>query len=189
MTRIRTIVILTFAALAFLLSSWIFAYDLIRFGFDTLLFIRLIASIVLISIAAEDALTKHIHDLLLLALFLCGLAFFCASFFTSSLNLSSGKMLPATPMDCILGSVCVSVPMLIVSLIYRGSFGSGDILMCIGAGLMLGCEAMLRGTAIAMILAGALSALLLISNKLKPTDTIAFGPFLSVGFLIAMHIN
>ena len=189
MTKNRTIIILTSAVLAFLLLSWIFAHDLIRFGFDTLTFIRFIASIVLISIAAEDALTKHIHDLLLLALFLCGLAFFCASFFSLSLNLSSGKMLPATPMDCILGSICVSVPMLIISLIYRGSFGSGDILMCIGAGLVLGYETMLQGTAISMILAGALSAILLISRKLKPTDTIAFGPFLSVGFLIAMYIN
>lgn len=184
--------------------------------------IRLVAAGFLIAIAAEDALTKEIHDVLLLGLGLVGVGALLVTFvdvgscqlsyidfigfaFGSSSGAGADSVADSgfaffqlcfsEPESCgvsaagrIAGGLCVSLPMLAVSLIWSGSFGSGDVLMCVGAGLILGPAHTLFSVAIAMVLSGALSAVLLLFGILKKTDSIPFGPFLSIGFLFMLYL-
>ncbi|WP_283245059.1 prepilin peptidase [Qiania dongpingensis] len=81
----------------------------------------------------------------------------------------------------IIGMICVSVPMLLVTLIVREAFGGGDIKLTAAAGLFLGWKLMLVSGAMAVFLGGGYGIFLLASGKKKRKDHFAFGPFLCVG--------
>ena len=112
--------------------------------------IRFTASCILIAIAVEDGLTKEIHDVLLLGLALAGVGALLLSVigydacelacFSSGSNLGPGAKLlqfgfsePGWSLvgaaGRIVGALCISLPMLAITLIWSGSFGSGDVLM------------------------------------------------------------
>lgn len=203
-----------------------FVMDIRHGGVSCWSVVRLVTAFFLIAIAIEDALTKEIHDVLLLGLALVGIGSLllslighntfelsCFDFFPGIDLFTEAHSLGSSTASCcfasnilqfgfsepgwclvggagrIAGCLCVSLPMLAVTLIWSGSFGIGDVLMCIGAGLILGPAFIFYGVAIAMILAGALSAVLLLFGILKRTDSIPFGPFLSIGFLLMLYCN
>ena len=198
--RLVLIAVIGLVACAFVISM--FMIDARHGGLNLWSVIRFAAACFLIAIAVEDAMTKKIHDVLLLGLALVGICalllsaighnvceLFC--FDSESALFHFGFTEPGWCMiggDArIVGALCVSLPMLAITLIWSGSFGSGDIFMCIGAGLILGPALTLSSVAIAMVMAGVLSATLLLFGILKRTDSIPFGPFLSIGFLLLLY--
>ena len=136
-----------------------------------------VAAAVLIAIAVEDALTKEIHDVFLILLFVIG------------------AVLPAENTDAlarhIAGMISVSVPLACVSCISKRilgteSIGAGDIILCGGAGLILGSAKVLIAGAAAFIAAGIYAAAILILGRAKKDDTFALGPFLCAAFIVGM---
>ena len=136
-----------------------------------------VAAAVLIAIALEDALTKEIHDVFLILLFVIG------------------AVLPAENTDAlarhIAGMISVSVPLACVSCISKRilgteSIGAGDIILCGGAGLILGSAKVLIAGAAAFIAAGIYAAAILILGRAKKDDTFALGPFLCVAFIVEL---
>lgn len=133
------------------------------------------AAAVFTTIAAEDAMTKEIHDVLLAALYVTGLL----------LIANEPGMFPAKTA----GALCLSVPMAIVNGISKiffetDSLGSGDIILCGAAGLILGWEDVLTAGAAAFIVSGVCAAVMLVTGKMKKDDTIPLGPFLCTSFVL-----
>ena len=85
----------------------------------------------------------------------------------------------------ITGAFCVSIPLFIVYLATHGiGMGGGDIKLSVAAGLVLGWKATLTGFFLACILGTVLH---LIIMKVKKADhSLAFGPYLAMGFYIAL---
>ena len=85
----------------------------------------------------------------------------------------------------LIGAVCISVPMLLISLIVRGAFGGGDIKLMAAAGLYLGWQLALTGAFIGMFVSGFYGIYLLILKKAGKKSKIKLAPFLSFGLSIA----
>ena len=131
----------------------------------------------LIIIAAEDAMTRQIHDVLLLAVAVLGAADYFAAF----------SDMP----DRAAGALCVSLPMMLINLITlrsmeKNSFGSGDVILCFVCGFLFGIRSTLFACLTAFMCAGIYAAFLLIGRKASGQDVFAFGPFISMGFLLEM---
>ena len=86
------------------------------------------------------------------------------------------------------GMLIVSIPMLFLALWIPGSFGGGDVKLVFACGVFLGCELLLKGTAIALFLAGIYSIWLICIKKEKRNVQFALGPFLSVGYIISAFL-
>lgn len=89
----------------------------------------------------------------------------------------------------LLGSLVISVPMLIIALIVPGGFGGGDIKLMFGAGFFLGFKATLVAGFAGILLGGGFGALLLAMKKANRKSQFAFGPFLCIGIAIAMFFG
>ena len=85
----------------------------------------------------------------------------------------------------VFGMFAVSLPMLLLGMFVPGSFGGGDVKLVFACGAFLGCELLLKGTAIALFLAGIYSIWLICIKKEKRNVQFALGPFLSVGYIIS----
>lgn len=84
----------------------------------------------------------------------------------------------------IIGLFVISVPMLILALF--GGFGGGDVKLMFAAGFLLGWKGIIAAFMIGAILGGAFAVYLLAAKKMTRKDRFAFGPFLSIGVLVAM---
>ncbi|MCR5047868.1 MAG: A24 family peptidase [Saccharofermentans sp.] len=85
----------------------------------------------------------------------------------------------------LIGAVCISLPMLLISLIVRGAFGGGDIKLMAAAGLYLGWQLALTGAFIGMFVSGFYGIYLLVLKKVGKKSKIKLAPFLSFGLSIA----
>ncbi|BDF34448.1 hypothetical protein CE91St62_25110 [Lachnospiraceae bacterium] len=84
------------------------------------------------------------------------------------------------------GSLCVSVPFLVIALIVPGSFGGGDIKLMAACGLFLGWKVTAVSAAAAVLTAGASIVYGMAAGRRKIGDAIAFGPFLCIGMLMGI---
>lgn len=82
-----------------------------------------------------------------------------------------------------IGIFCVSLPLLIITLLVPGSFGGGDIKLMAASGIFLGWEMNLRAFALAALIAGAWCIWKLLRKQLDRKAQIAFGPFLCIGIV------
>lgn len=87
--------------------------------------------------------------------------------------------------DRAIGFFVISVPLLILTLIIPGCFGGGDIKLVAVCGFILGYQAMLFAAFLSIVSCGIVSVILLAKKKIKKSDHIAFGPYLSCGILLA----
>jgi leader peptidase (prepilin peptidase)/N-methyltransferase len=127
----------------------------------------------LLVITLIDADTMEIPNGLNVTLLVCGvLAIFVAP--------------EVTLLGRFIGLVCVSVPLLIITLIIPGAFGGGDVKLMAAAGFLLGWQATLVATFIGILIGGAWGAYLLISGKKGAKAHFAFGPALCAGIAIAL---
>ena len=84
------------------------------------------------------------------------------------------------------GSLCVSVPFLVIALIVPGSFGGGDIKLMAACGLFLGWKVTAVSAAAAVLTAGGSIVYGMAAGRRKIRDAIAFGPFLCIGMLMGI---
>ena len=85
----------------------------------------------------------------------------------------------------VIGMFTVSVPMAILALCMRGSFGGGDVKLVFACGAFLGWKILLQGVVLAVFLAGGYSFWLLFIKRKQKNVQFALGPFLSAGFIIS----
>lgn len=89
----------------------------------------------------------------------------------------------------VIGLVCVSLPMLLVTLAIPGAFGGGDIKLMAAAGLFLGWKLTVVSAAIAVLTGGIYGCWLLAAHKAGRKDQFAFGPFLCAGLGIGVLVG
>ena len=85
----------------------------------------------------------------------------------------------------LIGIVCISVPMLAVSLLVKGAFGGGDIKLMAAAGLYLGWRLTVTGAFLGLFMAGFYGIYLLILKKADKKSKIKLAPFLAIGLALA----
>ena len=81
----------------------------------------------------------------------------------------------------LLGSVVISLPMLIIALFIKNGFGGGDIKMMAAAGLFLGLDKTLIAAVIAFCIAGIYGLLILLTRKKGAKSTVKLAPYLAIG--------
>jgi leader peptidase (prepilin peptidase)/N-methyltransferase len=84
----------------------------------------------------------------------------------------------------IAGCFIIALPVLIVMFINERSFGGGDMKLFFAAGFLLGMGGALLCAVIAFALGGAAGCV----AKLRGRQSIAFGPYISIGIMLA-YIN
>jgi leader peptidase (prepilin peptidase)/N-methyltransferase len=94
---------------------------------------------------------------------------------------------PAETANHIVGMFIPSVPMLLLTL-RLGGLGGGDIKLVAACGLFLG----IRGVTLGVLFAGLLALLVMGVRTLRHSparkEPFPFGPFLAVGFVVAMVV-
>lgn len=153
-----------FAAVA--LFSAFFVCGFTVAGVFTALFILL-----LVGCACADINAGIVPDLLVIFIAVFGIAnFLLFEGFTTEGLISR-----------LIGAVCISVPMLVVSLIISGAFGGGDIKLMAAAGIYLGWRLTLAGAFIGLFLSGLYGIYLLVLKKAGKKSKVKLAPFLSFG--------
>jgi len=85
----------------------------------------------------------------------------------------------------LIGFFIVSSFLLILAIITKGKLGGGDIKLMATAGLLLGWDKIILALFIGSILGSVIGITLLITKIIKRNQLIPFGPFLSIGIIIA----
>ena len=135
-------------------------------------FLLLLFDIVLVLLAIEDFRMHKIRNLY--------------SCLILGLGAVAVVVIPEIPWIArVLGMFGVSVPMLGLALLFPGSFGGGDIKIVLVCGAFLGWPKVLEGTLLAIFLSAVYSGYLVITQKKLRKRKFAFGPCLSVGYLIS----
>ena len=86
----------------------------------------------------------------------------------------------------LLGVLCVSAPMLALTLLIPGAFGGGDIKLVAAAGLFLGWENTVIAAVLAVFAGGVYALYLVLIQKADREQRFPFGPFLCVGMAAAV---
>jgi leader peptidase (prepilin peptidase)/N-methyltransferase len=94
-----------------------------------------------------------------------------------------------TIVERIIGALCVSGFMLILTLIIRGAFGFGDIKMMFAAGFLLGWKMTLAGFLIGVFVGAAAGIIVIASKKKSGKEHLPFGPSLCVGMIISVFVG
>lgn len=84
------------------------------------------------------------------------------------------------------GTVIVALPLTVVNLIKKDSFGGGDIKLCFVMGFMLGAPGVIVGAVLAIVGGGAAGFIKL--QKDPAAKQMAFGPYLCAGFATAIFV-
>ncbi len=90
-----------------------------------------------------------------------------------------------SPFSRALGMFMVGLPMAFLALIFPGSFGGGDVKLTVSCGAFLGWRLLGKGTALAIFFAGTYSLYLIVKKRGKGDRQFAFGPFLSLGYMLS----
>lgn len=86
----------------------------------------------------------------------------------------------------IVGMLCVSGPLWIITLVVPGAFGGGDIKLMFACGLLLGWKLSLLSLLLSILTGGLYGIYLLFSRKKTGKEHFAFGPFLCTGMLLSL---
>lgn len=153
------------------LTAFLFLVTVYMYGYTPYSAFLCIFHCILIVIGGIDAHTMEIPDILLIWLLIVSVL---KIFF-----------MPSQLIDFVTGAFIISVPMLLISLFSSG-FGGGDIKLCAAAGLFLGFKYIILGFLIACVIAAVYGSVLIILKLANRKSSIAFGPFLSAGFIISI---
>lgn len=86
----------------------------------------------------------------------------------------------------LIGMVCISMPMFLLTILIPDSFGGGDIKLLFVAGFLLGWQNTLLAFFIAIMVAGVYACYVLVRKQKDRKGHIAFGPYLCIGIFIAL---
>lgn len=136
-----------------------------------MIFITIIFCCILGVVALQDIKRMEIEDGCHIAILL--LSFISMVFFEQPTVLSR-----------LIGALCISIPMLFITLLLPGAFGGGDIKLMAVGGLLLGWRVAVTSAVISIFLGGVYSLYLLIVKHADRKTCFAFGPFLCVGMAI-----
>lgn len=143
----------------------------LRFGLSPQLFMSFFVLSSLVAVSFIDFEFQIIPDRFWIIILILGII----NLFISDKSLTSH----------IIGFFAISVPFLIVALITNG-LGGGDVKLMAAAGLYLGLQNILLSVIVGSII-GCIYALILLSRKKANKKTeMPFGPFLSIGIIIAL---
>lgn len=86
----------------------------------------------------------------------------------------------------LLGAICVSLPLFLITLVIPGAFGGGDIKLMAACGLFLGWKLTLVSTFFGFLFGGIWAMVLLLTGKAGRKEHFAFGPFLCLGMTVGL---
>jgi len=93
--------------------------------------------------------------------------------------------LSKTYISSIVGFFAVSGLLLLISIISKGKMGGGDIKLMAVCGFLLGWQNILVSLVLGSILGSAVGITLIVFKFIKKNQLIPFGPYLSVGIMLA----
>lgn len=128
---------------------------------------------VLSGVAVQDWETKIISDRWILAILLLAV---CSVFTMPEVSCTSR----------VVGMLCVSVPMLVLTVLVPGTLGGGDIKLMAAGGLFLGWRYTVLAAVLAVLLGSIYGLWLLFVKQKERESTFAFGPFLCAGMAAAL---
>ena len=85
----------------------------------------------------------------------------------------------------LIGGLCISVPMFLLTLAIPGAFGGGDIKLTAAVGLFLGWKLNIVGFLIGLLFGGIYGMIQLGTGKKGKKEHFSFGPFLCAGYMMA----
>lgn len=88
--------------------------------------------------------------------------------------------------DNFLGAIIVSVFFLLLLLVFRNSIGMGDVKLFFVMGMYQGLWGVINSVFFSLVVSFFVSVALLMARRKKKTDTIALGPNILVGTMIAI---
>ena len=130
--------------------------------------------VLLVACASADINKGIVPDLVLIMIAMLGII----NYIVTEMWASRGAI------EHFLGLFCVSVPMLLVSLIVKGAFGGGDIKLMAAAGLFLGWKLAVSAAILGFFVAGLYAVFLVVTRKAKGRSKIKLAPFLVYGLAI-----
>lgn len=142
--------------------------------FELSKFLIIISSLILISYI--DTKYKIIPDKLLIFLIMPGII----------LNLLIGDI---SIKYMILGFLMGGGSLFLISFIFNGGIGGGDIKLMAVMGLYIGLKSTVNALTISFILSGFVSLLLILFKVKSYKDSMVFGPYLSVGIFLSLLMN
>lgn len=89
--------------------------------------------------------------------------------------------------DKIIGTLIISIPMLMITCFWTGSFGGGDIKLITICGLLLGSKGILYAAWIALLAASFYAVCIMTLEKSRKAE-VALGPFICFGVL-CVYLN
>lgn len=128
---------------------------------------------VLLVAAVSDYGTQTIYDSCHVIIFLLGAAALC---------LYPEHRL----MDKCIGTLMISLPMFLLTIIIPGVFGGGDIKLMAAGGWFLGAKSVVLAFVIGVFAGGMYCAVMLAWKKIDRKEYVAFGPWLALGLAVAV---
>lgn len=149
------------------------AICLVRWGMSSQGFVAYIFLCILMVTAYVDGKTKRIPNELIIAAVAAGAA-------------SIAVFPEITLGQRGIGILCISIPLLVIALLFPGGIGGGDIKLMAACGIFLGWEGMIQAFVAAIFAAGVYCIGMMLAGKMNRRSQIALGPFLCLGIVIAM---
>ena len=136
-------------------------------------FLVILFLLVLTCVAFQDWNTKTISNRWISAILLLAVG-------------SVFAMPEVTLVERIVGMLCISVPMLVLTILVPGAFGGGDVKLMAACGLFFGWRDNILATVLAIFMGGLYGIWLLLGKRKERKTVFAFGPFLCAGMAIAV---
>lgn len=162
---IRYFLMELFGGLLFLLCF----YD---FGFQLRMLISFAFIMLFVAIALIDEQTMMIPDELIVVGLVLDMFYFL--------------VLPYSWWEHVLGFFMISVPVYLLNICYKESFGGGDIKLLAVSGFFLGWQKIFIAMMIAVISASCYAFYLCMIKRIKKNQYMAFAPFITGGIIISL---
>ena len=159
-----------FTPVFYIFSIVAVASAIIVCGFEPAAIITAVFLIFLAACAAADIDKGIVPDMMVVLIAILAVV----RFFTGEVTLQN-------LMSCLLGSIVLSLPMLVAALLIRNGFGGGDIKMTAAAGVFLGLDKTIIAGLIAFLIAGIYGVYLLLTKKRGAKGKVKLAPYLALG--------
>lgn len=163
-----------------LLTAALFVLLYFKFSLSLTLLVFLITAALLIIASFVDIAHQEIPDEIVIGLLITGVLY-------TLLDLPNW-------LNHVIGLFAGGLPLLIIALIAQYGFkkeamGGGDIKLMAALGLIIGWKLILFSLFLGVILGALTGLILMLLKKIKRSEPLAFGPFLAIGFLLAVFFG